>query len=364
AISRDALHFTRVPVNEMVYDGITENNIVKMDVYCHNFAPFFDNNPNCKPNERYKAIGGALPHDGIHAFASEDGIHWHDLHPQGGVISEGVFDSMNVAFYNPETRKYHCFMRYWYDPNRDFKNYEVIYKGMRAIRHCTSDDFIHWSESEENQYAEGHPVDQLYTNATSPLPGAEHILVSFPMRFQEFRKKYDTFPEHGISDAILMTSRDGVFWERTVKDAWLAGSTAPHEWSQRNFITAAGIICRDNRFYFYAEKNYMWENDGLWAYSVPKYRLISAYADGSGGIIQTKQLHFSSDDIYINFRTSAYGYVKLTFRDEADNLIYETGELFGNELSCPIHVDGLTGKTGSIQIELKEAHLYAIGSEM
>ena len=363
SVSDDGIHFTPYPVNEIEYDGIKENNIVKMDVYCHNFAPFYDTNPNCKPDERYKAIGGALDHDGIHAFASPDGIHWHDLHPEGGVITKGEFDSMNMAFYNPETKRYHCYMRYWFFPGRDFGDATAIYRGLRAIRNSTSEDFIHWTETQENQYAEGHPIDQLYTNASHPLPGAEHIMISIPMRFSEFRES-ETSDQRGISDAVLMTSRDGVYWDRTVKDAWLAGSLEPHEWSQRNFITSGGIVCRNDRFYFYVEKNYMWDDDGLWAYSVPKYRLMSVYADGNGGSITTKPLQFTSDDIFLNFRTSAYGYVKLTFTDESGKRIAKTEEIYGNKLSHKVHVEGLTGKCGTIKIELKEAHLYAIGSQM
>jgi hypothetical protein len=58
SVSDDGLNFTPYPVNEISYDGITENNIIRMDTFCHNFAPFYDTNPACKPDERYKAIGG------------------------------------------------------------------------------------------------------------------------------------------------------------------------------------------------------------------------------------------------------------------------------------------------------------------
>ena len=53
------------------------------------------------------------------------------------------------------------------------------------------------------------------------------------------------------------------------------------EWTQRNFITVGGIIVRGDEFYFYVEKHYMWDDGGIWAYSVPKYRLVSLYAIGA-----------------------------------------------------------------------------------
>ncbi|MBQ4590574.1 MAG: hypothetical protein IJB20_00930 [Clostridia bacterium] len=364
SVSTDGLTFTPYPVNTIEYDGIRENNIVRMDVMCHNFAPFYDANPACRPDERYKAIGGLIQTGGISVFASPDGIHWHPMadHP---VITKGAFDSMNMAFWNPATGKYHCYFRYM-----DFSlKSETMPYGCRAIQSCTSEDFIHWTEPVPNEYEEGHPTDQFYTNATRPVPGAEHILVSIPMRFQEARTKVldyngNVHGSQGVSDAVFMTSRDGVFWDRTLKDAWLSGSLYEHEWTQRNFITLGGIVERGDQFYIYTMKNYMWDDDGIWAYSVPKYRFLSLYADRTGGSFTTKPLCFTSDDLYLNYSTSAYGSVQVTIRDETGAEIYASDEIFGNELSYPLHIDGLTGCTGTMTVRLCEAHVYALGSRM
>ena len=367
--SNDGLHFTPYPVNTIPFDGATENNIIRMDMFCHNFAPFYDTNPNCKPDEQYKAIGGILTHGGIFVFASPDDIHWKQL-TDTPVITKGVFDSMNMAFWDPADGLYRCYSRYWYSSDRDYETSKPCFGGCRAIQSCTSEDFIHWSAPVENQYLEGYPVDELYTNAARPVPGAEHIMLSIPMRFHPSRKK---FPEYdgndygsdGISDAILMTSRDGVHWDRSVKDAWLSGGVEEdREWTQRNFITAGGIIERDDKFFFYVQKHYMWDDCGIWAYSVPKYRLMSLYADGEGGSFTTKPLHFESDTISLNYRTSAYGYIRVTVRDMDGNTIYASDEIYGNELSHTLTVEGLAEKDGTLLIEMKEANLFAIGAEM
>ena len=78
----------------------------------------------------------------------------------------------------------------------------------------------------------------------------------------------------------------------------------------------------------------------------------------------TKPLNFQTDDIYLNYSTSAYGYVKVTILDDTGAEVFVSDEIFGNELSHKLHVEGLSGKTGTMQIELKEAHLYALGSDM
>ncbi|MBR3692161.1 MAG: hypothetical protein IKL89_05635 [Clostridia bacterium] len=359
AVSRDGIHFDRLPINEISYDGITENNILRMDDFCHNFAPFLDTNPRCPAEEKYKAIGGILSHGGIHVFGSPDGIHWHPLADKP-VITKGAFDSMNMAFYNPHTGLYHAYSRYF---DKNLKS-EIMPMGCRAIQSCTSEDFIHWSEPVYNQYAEGAPTDQLYTNATRPIPGAEHILLSLPMRFREMRMKVESHPSAGISDAVLMTSRDGVFWSRTVKEPWLSGGLYNHEWTQRNFIVVGGSIERGEDFYFYALQNYCWEDDGIWAYSLPRYRFMSLCADGDGGFFTTKPLRFESDDIHLNFATSAYGYVRITLLDPDGSVIFRSDEIYGNEISHPLHVDGLCGRCGTMKVELKEAHLYALGGDM
>ncbi|MBR5312931.1 MAG: hypothetical protein IKU40_08635 [Clostridia bacterium] len=361
----DGLNFTSVPVNEIDYAGIRENNIVKMDTCCHNFAPFYDTNPDCKPDERYKAIGGIIQTGGIFVYASPDGIHWKQLtdHP---VITKGAFDSMNMAFWDSIAGVYRCYNRY-FDCNGAYP--EIKGGGARAIQSCVSTDFIHWSEPVFNQYADGI-TDQLYTNAVRPIPGAEHLLISLPMRFHPSRKKVkehggsNAWDFDGASDIVLMTSRNGTFWDRSLKDAWLAGSTYLHEWTERNFITCGGIIEQGDDFLFYTEKNYRWEDDGLWAYSVPRYRFLSLYADGTGGTVLTKPLFFQSDEFYLNFATSAYGSVIVRVLDPDGNVTFTSEEYFGNELSAPVHVDGLAGKTGRLSFELREAHLYAVGSPM
>ena len=361
----DGLNFTPVPVNEIDYAGYRENNIVKMDTCCHNFAPFYDTNPNCKPDERYKAIGGIIQTGGIFVYASPDGIHWKQLtdHP---VITKGAFDSMNMAFWDSTAGVYRCYNRYF---ERNAAYPESWGRCARAIQSCVSTDFIHWSEPVANQYEDGI-THQLYTNAVRPIPGAEHLLISLPMRFHPTRKKV---PEHGgsndwsyngASDVVLMTSRDGVFWDRALKDAWLAGSTHLHEWTERNFITCGGIIEHGDDFLIYTEKNYRWDDDGIWAYSIPRYRFLSLYADASGGTMLTKLLDFRMDDIYLNFATSAYGSIVVRVLDMDGNVTFTSEELYGNALSEGLHIEGLAGTVGRLEFELKEAHLYAVGSSM
>ncbi len=354
AVSTDGMHFTPANINEMEYNGNKENNIVLMHSCCHNFAPFYDTNPLAKENERYKAIGGTLlGNGGLLAYKSRDGIHWEPM-CQEPVITQGTFDSLNMAFFDQEIGMYRCYYR-------RFTGHR--FQGRRIIVSAVSKDFIHWQDATPNVYLPEKEED-LYTNATRPVPGAEHIYISMPMRFHPSRKKYSDYPSIGVSDCVFMTSRDGVHWNRTLNDAFISGGLYSHEWTQRCFIPLGGIVSRGDHFYFYVSKNYMWEDAGIYVYSVPKYRFLSLYADEDGGQILTKELLFTSDDIYLNYATSAYGYVIVTIIDEQGQEIFKSEEIFGNELSHPFHVEGLAGQKGRLKLELCAAHLYALGSSM
>ena len=371
AESTDGIHFTKTPVNKIDYFGYKENNIVAMGMHCHNFAPFLDTNPNCKADEKYKSICGHFK-KGVLTFVSPDGINWKQK-SDDYVITKGFFDTTNIAFYDNVANKYRCFTRTFL--NRERRIVEVGETSnipgawMRIIQSSQSDDFDNWSEPIPHDYGTHKQFEHLYTNATTPIPGAEHILAAFPMRFHEQRKKVFEFNgnphgSNGVSDMVFMTSRDGHNWDRTIREGYLCGSLEQNEWTQRNFIASSGIISRDDKFIIYVQKGYMWSDHGIWGYSVPRYRFASIEAGYDGGKIETNDLYFESDDFYINYSTSAYGSIVITVVDEFGRFIAKTDEIYGNELSHKIHFDGIKGKHGRLIIEMNDAKLYAIGADM
>ncbi|MBO4219362.1 MAG: hypothetical protein J5933_00345 [Clostridia bacterium] len=351
--SRDGLSFSPVTVSEIPYHGIEVNNIVKMGMTCHNFAVFLDSNPSCSPDERYKAVGGTFRTDGLFAYSSPDGIHWRNM-AENQVLTDGSFDSMNMAFWDPAAGVYRCYYRY----------YE---KDIRAIASSTSDDFVNWSAPVPNRYA-GGIREHLYTNAVRPVPGAEHMLISFPMRYCPERKigLTDSFAASrpGVSDCILMTSRNGNDWSRPCDGPWISGGLDKREWTQRNFITAGGIVCRGDSFYIYVEKHYMWDDCGIWVYSVPRYRFSSLGAGEKQGSFVSGLMRFETPSFFVNFRTSALGYVRFRILDEDGHDMASSEDLWGNEISKEVILPQIEGRTGYIRAEMSEAELYAIGSRM
>ena len=139
AESSDGIHWTRPELGIVEFDGSKKNNIIWDGIGSHNFTPFLDSNPDSTANAKYKAMGhgkALQPGDesrfgyGLYIFESADAVHWK-LTRDDAVITEGAFDSQNLAFWDSLRGEYRAYVR-------DFRE-------GRDIRTCTSKDFIQWS---------------------------------------------------------------------------------------------------------------------------------------------------------------------------------------------------------------------------
>jgi hypothetical protein len=168
AESRDGIHFTRPKLGLVEVNGSKENNVVWRGVESHNFAPFIDQNPQAAPDARYKALAGlkepgrnwhlgATP-GGLYAFASADGLNWRKIRPEP-VMTQGAFDSLNLAFWDSARGRYTCYSR-------------IFEHKVRAVQSVPSADFITWGEGVPNRYAADVPYEHFDTSATLPCPGA------------------------------------------------------------------------------------------------------------------------------------------------------------------------------------------------
>ncbi len=358
AESTDGIHFSRPSLNLFEFAGSKQNNVIWKGIEAHNFAPFLDSNPHCKPTERFKALGGI--NSKLYAFASPDGIHWKKLQ-ETPVLTDGAFDSLNTAFWDEMAGVYRCYSRYWSEAG-----------SVRAIQHCTSKDFVHWSKPEPNRYAEGTPYEHFYTNATRPCPGAPHFLLSFPKRFVPERTKLPGYKEPGVSDAVFMSSRDGVNWSRTFLDAWVRPGRDPKNWTQRSNMPASGIVqLTDDEFSIYISEHYQWADNRLCRLTVRKHGFASVHAENSGGEFTTRPLTFTGKNLLLNYATSAAGSVQVEIQDSTGQSISgyaltDMPPLYGDELAAPVtwkagsDLSALVGKTVRFRFVMKDADLYSL----
>lgn len=356
AQSDDGIHWERPVLGHVAFAGSRANNIVVDQQGTHNLAPFIDTNPKCPPDMRYKAFGSAKkPQHGLLPFTSPDGIHWSVASTEP-VITDGKFDSQNIAFWDAVRGEYRAYYR-------DFRD------GVRGIKTATSSDFLNWTPGEWLQYT-GAPEEQLYTNQVLPYFRAPHIFVGFPTRY---------LPDRGqITEGVFMSSRDGTQFHRW-GEAFIRPGLNRDRWGNRcNYIwyglieTASSLPGAPNELSLYSTEHYY---EGSTNY-VRRFTLrmdgfVSIHAPLSGGEIVTRPLTFSGEKLLLNVSTAAAGSARVEIQDESGNPVngfslQECDEFWGDTIEHTVTWNGnadvstLVGKPVRVRFVLSDADLYSL----
>ncbi len=368
AESSDGIVWERPELGLYELNGSKQNHIVwddegKRKDTSHNFAPFKDSNPDAAPDMRYKAIGGKREGGGLKAFVSADGYRWRKLRDEP-VITEGGFDSQNLAFWDSLRGQYVAFIR-------DKAGWDPVVKGScRSILRCVSQDFIHWSRPMLVDFGDT-PWEQLYTNAATQYFRAPHLYLAFPRRIVFMRKALADSPVGGISDQIFMSSRDGgMSWNRRFMEAFLRQGPEPENWSDRNGTIAWGIVPTGNH-----ELSIYWSEHSKHITSrlrrgvLRSDGFVSVNAGYNGGEFTTKPLLFEGDRLRLNYATSAVGSVQVEIQDENGQPLegYSLNEeCYGDEIDGEIRweagadVGKLANQPVRLRFVLKDADVYAL----
>lgn len=348
AESRDGIHWTKPKLGLFEWNGSKDNNIVLRGIGTHCFVAFRDSNPEARPDAKYKGISRGRPvgKKGLYVFKSPDGIHW-SLMNDGPVITEGAFDSQNLAFWDPVSRKY-------VDYHRIFVN------GVRSIMTCTSDDFVHWSKPVLLTYPDA-PHQHLYTNAIRPYPDAPHIRIGFPTRY---------LPDTEQVEPVFMSSRDGSTFHRF--DSPVIPQSAPRDraGNRSNYMTNGLVKLpgRPDEWSVYATEAYYTGPDSRVRRFV--YRKDGFVALAGTGTVLTRPFRYTGNKLMLNYRCGENGAVRVEMRNEAgDGLITlardDSDRLTGDAVNhCmdwrnPDTVAVGKGRTVRLKFELKNAEIYA-----
>jgi len=378
AESTDGIRWTRPSLGLFEFNGSKDNNIIwtgekKAYWESHNFSPFKDDRPGVDASQRYKAVTmgrqavGSETQRVLLAFVSPDGVRWRRLQDEP-IITEGSFDSHNVAFWDAEQGCYVCYLR----QSRE---------GKRSIRRATSKDFIHWAAPEWLDFGDT-PLEQFYTNGIAPYFRAPHIYLGFPMRFVPERTHVglEQRKTDGLSDAVFMSSRHGLHWDRRFMEAFIRPGPNASNWggAHGNNTPAWGMIqTADTEISLYVCEDYGNYPEGR--DKVPCLRRATIRTDGfvsvsagyGGGEMLTKPLVFSGRTLVINYATSAVGSVRVEILDEAMKpvpgfALGDSDEIYGDEIARTvswkgnIDVSELTGKPVRLRFAMKDADLYAL----
>ena len=394
----DGIRWTKPKLGIIEHNGSKENNIVISPKdprfghgLGHDFGVFIDTNPKAAPDAKYKAVGyGSRPH-GLYALKSADGIRWQ-LIGNRPVITDGRFDTQNVAFFDPQIGKYRAYIRDQH-PGAERSS------ARRDIRTATSDDFIHWTKPEWLSYP-GAADEQLYTNQIKPYYRAPHIYIGMPARYIDRRgepslkklpepklrrQRSKGHPRYGsvLTDSLLMTSRDGRTFHRWGEAFLRPGLRTAHNWAYGcNYIgrhvveTAPSNDDEPRELSLYATESYFTgKSSRLRRYTLRIDGFVSLHAPAAGGELVTKPLKFTGSRLELNFSTSAAGTVRVELQDAAGKPIEGYGlsdchALFGDDLSRTVSwktpgedVAPLAGKPVRLRLTLSDADVCSFRFE-
>jgi len=353
AESRDGIHWEKPKLGLFEFNGSKENNIIWAGSDTHNFTPFKDANHDCAADARYKALAGSSVRGGgvgLRAYQSPDGIHW-SLMREAGVITQGDFDSQNLAFWNPEKKRYMSFFR----KGRS---------GVRDIMTATSTDFVNWTVPEFLNYGDA-PTEHLYTNAIQPYDRAPHLLVGFPTRFQ---------PKHEQVEPILMTSRDGRNFKRWPDP--LIPITAPEDrdGNRSNYMTwgLLKLPGQDRELSVYAtEAYYAGPGSRVRRFTFRTDGFVSLHARSAPGEILTHPLRFTGKELSLNYVSGAGGSLRVEIQDAEGRplpgfTLADCRSLTGDSIEQSVNwvkgddVSSLAGQSVRLRFVLQDADVYSL----
>ncbi len=385
--SLDGIRWTRPQIGRIDFRGSKKNNLILDESMVANFrgspahtAVFVDQNPACPPGERFKMVIRGRNPKGLYLLASGDGFDFQLLNDQPFTTS-GAFDSQNLMFWDATRgvyREYH----------RSFR------RGLRGIMTAASPDPKKFPQPQWLEYP-GAAAHALYTNQIQPYYRAPHILIGFPMRYvdrgwtpaaerlpnpvdRRYRMSKSRRYGTAVTDALLMSSRDGVRFELSDEAFIRPGPSREMTWVYGdNFVfwgmaeTASHLPNAPPEISLYATEGY-WQGD---ATSVRRYvvRLdgfASLTAPFEGGEVVTKPLKFQGESLRLNLATSAAGGVRVGLEEPGGRLINgysleDCDVLYGDGINELVswqgnsNVGALSGRRLCLRIQINDADLFA-----
>jgi len=337
-------------------NGTYENNAILagQPPFSHNFSPFIDTRQGIPVKERFKALAG-IRSSGLFPFVSKDGIHWEKA-SEKPVITDGRFDSQNVAFWSEVEQKYVCYFRTSIETPPGERN-------LRSISRSTSTDFINWT----NPIATNPnlPGEHLYTSQTHPYFRATHIYIALPTRYQHgLISGRSTGENTGSTDIMFMTSRAGsVEFDRIFHEAFIRPGIDPARWENRANYVALNVVPTgpaEMSIYNKSGHRYVLRTDGF----------VSIRAGAENGEMVTRPLIFKGSELIINYSTSTGGMLKVEIEKydgtsvpgfELNNCI----EIVGDEISHVVKwkdssdLSQLAGTPVRLRFVMRDCDLYS-----
>jgi len=366
AESTDGVHWVKPTLGIIEYNGSKENNLV-WDGPGKNQAVFKDGNPAAPADERYKALLAK----GIHGLVSPDGLHWRFVQEEP-ILQPGPFDSFNLAFWDDGTGQYVAYTRGVRTEGEVGKAMRPNFRGgVRWVRRATSKDFRHWTPLEPIQTGDA-PIEHLYTNSTIRYARAPDWLLMFPSRHANVPMPTPDWPfGPGVNDVVLLSSRDGLHFDRTFLEAFLRPGLDEGNWHERSLYMEWGVLqTSPTELSLYAMQNWRLPTVHIRRYTLRPDGFVSLQAGYRGGEVVTRPVRFAGSELRLNYSASAVGSVRVEVQTAdgrpIDGFALSDGPpLVGDKLDGPVgwkaggDVSPLADQPVRLRFVMADADLYA-----
>jgi len=390
AESTDGINFEKPSLGLVEFEGSKNNNIILDGPRTRCFSPFRDGNPNAESDAIYKAVAFEKMRGGLYAYKSADGIHW-SMMAEEPVITDGAFDSINLAFWDSvrgEYREYHRDTR----PGKDSRGNA----NGRDIKTSATKDFLNWPEPAWLNYSPGR-VSELYTNGVLPYFRAPHIFFGFPTRYVdrgwtestlalpqlEYRRVRASRTERigtAVTDGMFMTSRDGLDFNIWPESFIRPGLRLSGGWFYGDNYQAWALVETQSHIEGAERELSIYSQDAAGeAESGVRLRRSTMRVDGfvslqaklSGGEFLTKPLVFQGKELAMNLSTGGAGDIRVEVQDAGGTVVpgysmEDCHEVWGDDLARIVKweggsdVSGLAGHPVRLRFQLADADLYSI----
>ena len=358
AISTDGLHWDKPDLGLVEYGASTQNSIlpwasqiwngstnVIMDLhdptperryksvyYGHSALMTVDAGPkvtlswdshDSQMEIRNALLPGARSSAGLFVSFSEDEIHWDDYHGNPVLSSHVVGDTHSLLGWDERVQKYVGFFR----PALEAINPPRV----RVIGRSESSDFIHWTEPSKQVVLRPDAADpqgtefyclapMVYEDCYIGLLWIYHNDPHWPWPKGTTIKDSELRHDQQIMDAQLVTSRDGIHWERTTNRQAVIPVGPPGSWDDGLVYASTPLVVGDELWAYYGGSNMRHTSESLSSagkvvdgvrrtagIGLAKWRLdgfVSLESSENEGTVITKPLQFSGDQLWLNAEAS------------------------------------------------------------
>lgn len=346
AVSEDGVTWERPQLGAVEFLGSTANNLVDIqDLRPDEMCVFVD--PNGPEEERIKFVG-EWPYVGMWVMTSADGVRFKRA---PGEILRFHLDNHMSVFWDPEIRKYRIYCR-----GNDAERPIPPAKGSRMVVYAETEDIfqpIPVEEDRPDRWPPGMrrpgpggsiieplppinrelpavlkcdeqdpPECDLYQSVT--IHYAPAVYLSFPSIYYHYPAPPEGFINDGVIDVQFSASRDGVHWDRSIREPYVRLDLEGGRASRQIHMLIGAVPGGHSLYQYYCGWDRTHGQDRTPDSPRPKhpvevgdpiaFRLrqrldgfVSADSDYAGGELVTRPFEVSGETIAVNIDTSASG---------------------------------------------------------